>query len=100
MTLGILYDIHGNLPALDAVLAEADGLGVKGWVLGGDYATPSPWPLQTLARLRDLPSATWIRGNGERWLFEPPEDRPEVVRAYQQLLAGFPLDVKRWLYSL
>jgi diadenosine tetraphosphatase ApaH/serine/threonine PP2A family protein phosphatase len=97
---GILYDIHGNVPALDAVLAEADALGVDRWLLGGDYATPSPWPLQTLVRLRELPNATWIRGNGERWLFEPPQERPEVVGAYEQLLAHFPLDEKHWLYSL
>jgi len=100
VALGILYDIHGNVPALEAVLAEADALGVDRWLLGGDYATPSPWPLETLARLRELPSATWIRGNGERWLFELPDDRPDVVEAYEHLLADFPVDEKRWLYAL
>ncbi len=33
--LGILYDVHGNLTALEAVLAEAEG--VDEWLLGGDY---------------------------------------------------------------
>jgi len=33
-----LYDIHGNLPALEAVLAEVDSLGVDAVVIGGDFA--------------------------------------------------------------
>ena len=56
--LGVLYDIHGNLPALEAVLADAERVGVDRWLLGGDYGTPSPWPLETLALLRELPDAT------------------------------------------
>ncbi|MEA2157704.1 MAG: hypothetical protein QOD66_84 [Solirubrobacteraceae bacterium] len=73
--LGVLYDIHGNLPALEAVLADADGQGAQRFVLGGDYALFGPWPAETVARLRDL-NATWIRGNGERWT-EEPGDAPE-----------------------
>lgn len=98
--LGILYDVHGNLPALEAVLAEAEELPVERWLLGGDYGTPSPWPGETLARLRSLPRSTWIRGNGERWLFEPPEDRPEIAGVYELLLTDFPLAEKEWLFAL
>jgi len=72
--LGILYDVHGNLDALEAVLAEAKS--VDEWLLGGDYCTFGPWPSETLERLRELPNATWLRGNGERWLVDPPLDRP------------------------
>jgi diadenosine tetraphosphatase ApaH/serine/threonine PP2A family protein phosphatase len=72
--LGILYDVHGNLAALEAVLAEAEG--VDEWLLGGDYCTFVPWPVETLATLRELPNATWLRGNGERWLVDPPFDLP------------------------
>ena len=72
--LGILYDVHGNLDALEAVLAEAEG--IDEWLLGGDYCTFGPWPSETLGRLRELPNATWLRGNGERWLVDPPVDRP------------------------
>jgi diadenosine tetraphosphatase ApaH/serine/threonine PP2A family protein phosphatase len=81
--LAVLYDIHGNLPALEAVLAEVEVMGVDRFLLGGDYGTPSPAPHETLARLRDLPASTWIRGNGERWLREPPEI-PEVILAYEE----------------
>jgi predicted phosphodiesterase len=97
--LAILYDIHGNLPALEAVLGDAESTGADRWLLGGDYGTPSPWPLETLALLRQLPDATWIRGNGERWLREPP-DRPEVVEAYARFLADFPEDEIERLYAL
>ena len=100
MMLGILYDIHGNLVALEAVLAEADEVEIDRWLLGGDYSTPSPWPQETLDRLRALPNATWIRGNGERWLRDPPLDRPEVVATYEELGPGVPDDVVEWLYDL
>jgi diadenosine tetraphosphatase ApaH/serine/threonine PP2A family protein phosphatase len=98
--LGVLYDIHGNLPALEAVLADAERAGVDRWLLGGDYGTPSPWPLETLARLRELGDAIWIRGNGERWLREPPHDRPEVMASYAFFLGGLPEVEIEWLYSL
>ena len=74
--LGILYDVHGNLTALDAVLAEADREGIDEWLLGGDYCVFGPWPVETLARLRELENTTWLRGNGERWLVDPPLDLP------------------------
>jgi predicted phosphodiesterase len=86
--LALLYDIHGNLPALETVLAAAEDEGVDSYLLGGDFASWSPWPLETLERLRSLPEATWIRGNGERWLREPPTDRPEVMEAISALDSG------------
>ena len=96
--LGILYDIHGNLPALEAVLAEATD--VDRWLLGGDYGTPSPGPLETLERLHALPNAIWSRGNGEHWLRDPPNDRPEVTDAYEKFRGQVPDDVEEWLYRL
>jgi predicted phosphodiesterase len=98
--LGVLYDIHGNLPALEEVLAEAEREPIDRWLLGGDYGTPSPWPVETLARLRELPDATWIRGNGERWLRDLPADRPEVRESYEQLGSGVSEEEEEWLYSL
>ncbi len=78
--LALLYDVHGNLPALEAVIADATAAGADRWLLGGDYALFGGWPDETVARLRDLPGARWIRGNGERWTADPgaaPEN--EVV---------------------
>jgi diadenosine tetraphosphatase ApaH/serine/threonine PP2A family protein phosphatase len=68
--VGLLYDIHGNLAALEAVLADADAARVRQFVLGGDYALFGPQPAETVARLREL-EASWIRGNGERWTTDP-----------------------------
>jgi len=98
--LAVLYDVHGNITALDEVLAEAAEIGVDRYLLGGDYGTPSPAPLETLERLRALPNATWIRGNGERWLREPPLDRPDVMEAYGLFSGGIPDDEVEWLYGL
>ena len=75
---GLLYDIHGNLPALEAVLADASAAGVETFLLGGDYALFGAWPVETVERLRGL-DAVWIRGNGERWT-AAPDDAPEPVR--------------------
>ena len=63
----LLYDVHGNLPALNAVLADARQAGATEFLLGGDYALFGAWPEETVAALRQLQPATWIRGNGERW---------------------------------
>jgi len=98
--LGLLYDIHGNIPALERVIAQADDEGIDHWLLGGDYGTPSPWPLETLDRLKQLPNATWIRGNGERWLREPPLDRPEVMESYAIFSGHLPDEVVDSLYAL
>jgi calcineurin-like phosphoesterase family protein len=75
--LGVLYDIHGNLPALEAVLADAPA--TDGWLVGGDYTLFGAWPVETLALLHQLPGARWIRGNGERWTAFPA-DAPDPVR--------------------
>jgi diadenosine tetraphosphatase ApaH/serine/threonine PP2A family protein phosphatase len=72
--LGLLYDVHGNLRALDAVLADCPA---EQFLLGGDYATFGAWPRETVARLREL-DAEWIRGNVDRWLVDP-SDAPEPV---------------------
>jgi diadenosine tetraphosphatase ApaH/serine/threonine PP2A family protein phosphatase len=71
--LAILYDVHGNLPALEAVLDDAVGAGADRFLLGGDYALFGPWPAETVARLEALRGATWIRGNGERWTADPAQ---------------------------
>lgn len=79
--LALLYDVHGNLPALEAVLEDARAEQAGRFLLGGDYALFGAWPAQTVAALRELPESIWIRGNGERWC-AAPEQAPdnEVVR--------------------
>ena len=66
MKIATLYDIHGNLPALNAVLAELEGVQPDLIMIGGDVV-PGPLPRQTLEQLRQLGDrARFIRGNGER----------------------------------
>src|SRR5437867_2514464 len=60
-----LYDIHGNLPALEAVLGEVRHEGVDRVVVGGDVL--GPMQSETLSRLSALEvPADYIHGNGER----------------------------------
>ena len=88
--LALLYDVHGNLPALDAVLADAADAGATRYVLGGDYALFGAWPAETVARLRELDNALWIRGNGERWAHEveAAPDNPVVRGAIAAVRAA------------
>jgi predicted phosphodiesterase len=68
MRIAALYDIHGNLPALDAVLAEVEVVAPDVIVVGGDVAF-GPMPAETIARLRGLGErARFVMGNCEREL--------------------------------
>jgi diadenosine tetraphosphatase ApaH/serine/threonine PP2A family protein phosphatase len=87
--LALLFDIHGNLPALEAVLDDARAAGARRYLLGGDYAVFGGWQPETIARLRDLQDATWIRGNVDRWAAtEAPDAEParSGVEACRELL--------------
>jgi predicted phosphodiesterase len=66
MRVAALYDIHGNLPALDAVLDELRDAGVDRVVVGGDVV-PGPMPRECFARLAalDVP-VHYLTGNGDR----------------------------------
>jgi putative phosphoesterase len=63
MKVAALYDVHGMPWALDAVLAEVDGLGVDAIVFGGDL-TGGPYEDETLELARTV-DAIWVRGNTE-----------------------------------
>jgi predicted phosphodiesterase len=66
--VAVLADIHGNLPALEAVLAAVEAAGADTIVLLGDLAL-GPMPAQTLDRVAALGDrAVWIHGNCEREL--------------------------------
>jgi putative phosphoesterase len=67
-SVAVLSDIHGVLPALDAVLAEPDVRTADVVVLCGDHAA-GPLPVPTLDRLVALGDrAAWVRGNADREL--------------------------------
>jgi predicted phosphodiesterase len=108
LRVAALYDIHGNLPALDAVLDDVRREHVNLVVVGGDVL-PGPMPLQSMKRLLtlDIP-VQFIHGNGDRVVLAhlrddsidevPPPYRESIAwtaRAMdlecQQALASWPL---------
>jgi predicted phosphodiesterase len=89
--IAALYDVHGNGPALRAVLADVERAAPDLVVVGGDVAG-GPMPAATLDALAALgPRARWVRGNGDRELAEaydrraggedPPADTPARATA-------------------
>ena len=107
MRIAAIYDIHANLPALEAVLPDIRQAEVDQIVVGGDVV-PGPMPRQTLARLLDLDiPVQFIQGNGDREVLAQmrgtetgtvPEQFREVMRwnaqqlhpEHEQLLASWP----------
>jgi putative phosphoesterase len=105
MRVAALYDIHGNLPALEAVLQEVRQAGVDLIVVGGDVL-PGPMPRETLTVLRDLElPVRFLHGNGESELLAARAGAassalPEFVRELLGWVAG-ELDpaMEEWLAS-
>ena len=107
MRVAAIYDIHGNLPALETVLQEIRQAEVYHLVVGGDVV-PGPMPREALACLvaLDIP-VQFVQGNGDRAVLEQmagkdigtvPEQFREVVRhsaqqldpEHERLLASWP----------
>jgi predicted phosphodiesterase len=82
--IAVLYDVHGNLAALEAVLEDARAAGARQWILGGDYALFGAWPAETLARLQELEPAVRVRGNVDRWT-GAPADAPDDAELQQAI---------------
>jgi predicted phosphodiesterase len=102
--VAVLYDIHGNLAALEAVVAEVERAGATSYLLGGDYATFGPWPRETTERLEELPAVVRIRGNVDRWLRDQPEvpesARPLVTAALDAARGSLGPELSARLYEL
>ena len=96
MRVAALYDIHGNLPALEAVLAEVEREGVDAIVVGGDIAAGPPQPRETVERVRSLQQAHCIRGNADR--LDAPEFRGDEGLAW--LLELLEPEQADWLIDL
>jgi predicted phosphodiesterase len=88
LRLAVLSDIHGNLVALEAVLADLKQAGGadKTWVLG-DLCAFGPRPVECLQVIRELPNAKVISGNTDRYLVtgERPSDRPKDEAEWRAL---------------
>jgi predicted phosphodiesterase len=75
--IGLISDIHGNLLALDAVLAELEREELDGLICLGDVAV-GPQPQETLARVRELDCPV-VMGNWDAWFLDPPPPPPDEV---------------------
>src|SRR4051794_39244404 len=95
MNVMALYDIHGNIDALEAVLAEAEPDAV---LVGGD-AVPGPFAAAVLDRLESLTVPVhWIRGNGEREVAEAvgaTEPAPDDLAAVTAAISARELGAER-----
>jgi putative phosphoesterase len=96
MKIAALYDIHGNLSALNAVLEELKAVQPDLIVVGGDIVT-GPLPAQTLQRLLLLGAhAHCIRGNNDREVVTVFDNLP-VIRRYLPDPSEQDLTVVRWI---
>ena len=98
MPVVALYDIHGDLAALEAVLAEVPDDATI--VVGGDICAGGGQPSETLARLRGLGDrVVWVRGNSDRELVDGEEGlaSPEFL---EQARAGLSQEEIEFLYGL
>jgi len=106
MLVAAIYDIHANLPALEAVLEEIRQVGADHVVVGGDVL-PGPMPRETLAYLLDLGiPVQFIYGNGEIAVLEqmagkdpatvPEHYRPVIRWTAQQLRPEYEGLLARW----
>ena len=78
MRIAVLCDIHGNLPALQAVLAEVEKTGVDLVVFGGDVAA-GPMPVETIEVLAAYGGpARFVRGNADRLMVESFDGMPKA----------------------
>ena len=113
-----IYDVHGNLPALEAVLADLESLDPDLIVVGGDVAA-GPMPAEVLDRLAALSeNICFVRGNADREVVADYDDgrytdatdaadpaertavfaASKIDRAHRELLASFRLGAKAALF--
>jgi len=87
MRIALISDIHANLPALEAVLSDAQSLGVDQIVCLGDLVDLGPEPQQTLQRLQSL-GCPCIKGNHDPFTEDFPGLEPLVQWCKEQLSAA------------
>ena len=107
MRVAALSDIHGNLPALEAVLAEVATEAPDLVVICGDVAS-GPLPVETLNTLMALPNTRFLHGNADRSLVAgydgtakprlagPAADwcAAQLSKEHRDFLASFPAEVR------
>ena len=91
MKYAVISDIHGNYPALQAVLEDAKKQGISHYIFAGDYCISGPWPDQCIAAIREIPEKHVIRGNEEKYL-------ENLIGKDQSLWTDGQMQVSYWCY--
>ncbi len=97
--IGLISDIHANLPALEAVLEDMPS--VDKIVCAGDIIGYNPWPAECVERIRDV-SAVCVRGNHDQAIINPAVyGHNEMARASLELAErALSAGQRRWLTEL
>ncbi len=68
MKYAVVSDVHGNYPALLAVMEDIRRQGITHCLFAGDYCISGPWPDECIETIKAIPEKTVIRGNEEKYL--------------------------------
>ena len=77
MIFAVIADVHGNHPALEAVLSDAKAKGAQGYLLLGDYIRDTPLQNEIVESIRHLPNCTVILGNGDKGVLSLDDTKPK-----------------------
>ena len=97
MRIAIIADIHGNLPALEAILADIKCRNVDRTINLGDCVSGPLWPREVCGLLMARDDLT-IRGNHDRWVSGPDPGRMGASDRYAH--SQLNQDHRSWLGAL
>ena len=91
MKYAVLSDVHGNYPALRAVMEDAGREGISRYLFAGDYCISGPWPDECITAIRMIPEKHIIRGNEEKYL-------EDLIGKDQSMWTDGQMQVSYWCY--
>ncbi|MBQ3079097.1 MAG: metallophosphoesterase family protein [Clostridia bacterium] len=99
MRYAVISDIHGNVLALDSVLADARQKRADGYIFAGDYLISAPWPNEVYRRILSCPNHLAVRGNEESYIHIPDgnDGQFEISRFCRRILEN---DAACWADTL
>lgn len=91
MRFAVISDIHGNLPALEAVLKDAGEKCVDSYIFVGDYCLSNPYPNECITSIRELNNKYVIQGNEEKYL-------ENLIGKDQSMWTDGQMQISYWCY--
>lgn len=85
MRIAVLSDVHGNLPALEAVLKDVKGQGCDLVYHTGDVIAIGPWPAECFDLLMSLPNVSPVMGNHDAWYVSGLPDNRKMWRREEEV---------------